>query len=170
MAWTKVKTTIAVGAVVLIAVGTTTIAVHKIVRPKYNPKDFWATKYPKWPADQMQYMTNSYGHPLNYTFPSQLSTRIPSSISGLLNQCMEISGWQYLIETNVASGSVDFGHTNVLNGEQWVSAFENALQTGMPQWLDPKTKKFRKENLVLIRFPEQKTVLVLSKDKAAKYQ
>jgi hypothetical protein len=91
-------------------------------------------------------------------------------IQGMLNQCMEVSGVRYLMPPFVAAGSVRFGSTNALNGPQWVAAFEKALQTGTPEWWDAEQKKMRDENLVLIRFPEQRTVLVLPQDKAAEFQ
>jgi hypothetical protein len=116
----------------------------------------------------MQYLTNNYGHPLNYTFP--ITAVQLSSINGLLNQCMEVSGWRYLMDKEVAAGSVKFGCPKVYNGEEWVAAFESALQTNKPEWWVAKKNGFRRENLVLIRFPKEKTVLVLPKEKAAKYQ
>ena len=70
----------------------------------------------------------------------------------------------------VAAGSVRFGNTNTLNGPQWAAAFEKALQTGTPEWWDAEQKKMRDENLVLIRFPEQRTVLVLPPEKATEFQ
>jgi len=92
------------------------------------------------------------------------------SVQGLLNQCTGVTGERYLMPPFVAAGTVRFGNTNTLNGPQWVSAFENALQTGTPEWWDAEQKKMRDENLVLIRFPEQKTVLVLPQEKAAEFQ
>ena len=83
---------------------------------------------------------------------------------------MEVSGWHYLIDKEVSAGGVNFGWSKVLNGEEWVTAFENALQTNAPEWWDAKLKRQRQENLVLIRYPNQKIVLVLPKDKAVKYQ
>jgi RNA polymerase sigma factor (sigma-70 family) len=168
MAWTKAKTVIAVGLGVLLALGATTVTIHQIRRPKYDPNDFQATTYPTGSPDMMQYMTNSYGHPLNYTFP--ITPVQLCSINGLLNQCMEVSGWRYLMDKEVAAGSVKFGCPKVFNGEEWVAAFENALQTNTPEWWVAKKKGFRRENLILIRFPKEKTVLVLPKDKAVKYQ
>jgi RNA polymerase sigma factor (sigma-70 family) len=168
MAWTNMKTVAVAGVTVLLAIGTTTVTIHQIRKPKYDPKDFWATTYPTGSPDMMQYMTNSYGHPLTYTFPIEPVQRC--SISGLLDQCMEISGWRYLIDKDVSAGSVEFGCPKVLNGQEWVTAFENALQTNTPEWWVPKKKGFRKENLVLIRFPKEKIVLVLPKDKVSKYQ
>jgi RNA polymerase sigma factor (sigma-70 family) len=165
MAWTKVKTAIVVGVGVLLAVGTTTVTINKIRHPSFNPEDFWATTYPTW-MDGM--MTNSFGHPLNSSFPISPVQRC--SISGLLDQCMELSGWRYLIDKEVAAGSVKFGNAKVLNGEEWLTAFENALQTNTPEWWDAKLKRQRQENLVLIRYPKQKIILVLPKDKAGKYQ
>ena len=165
MAWTKMKTAIVVGIGVLLAVGTTTVTIHEIRKPKFNTEDFWATTYPTWMDDMM---TNSFGHPLNSSFPISPVQR--SSISGLLDQCMELSGWRYLVDKEVSAGSVKFGNSKVLNGEEWLTAFENALQTNKPEWWDAKLKRQRQENLVLIRYPKQKIVLVLPKDKAAKYQ
>ena len=77
-------------------------------------------------------MTNSFGHPLNSSFPISPVRRC--SISGLLNQCMELSGWRYLIDKEVAAGGVKFGNSKVLNGEEWLTAFEYALQTNTPEW------------------------------------
>jgi RNA polymerase sigma factor (sigma-70 family) len=168
MAWTKAKTAVVVSVGVLLAVGTTTVTIHQIRKLKYDPKDFWATTYPTGSPEMMQYMTNSYGHPLNYTFP--ISPVQGCSISGLLDECMEVSGWRYLIDKEVSAGSVKFGCPKVFNGKEWVTAFENALQTNTPEWWVAEKKGFRRENLVLIRFPKEKTVLVLPKDKAAKYQ
>jgi len=168
MAWTKMKTAVVVGVGVLLAVGTATVTVHQIRKPKYDPNDFQATTYPTGSPEMMQFMTNSYGHPLNYTFPIEKVQRC--SINGLLNQCMEVSGWRYLMDKEVAAGDVQFGCPKVYNGEEWVAAFENALQTNTPEWWVAKKKGFRRENLVLIRFPKEKTVLVLPQEKAAKYQ
>ena len=165
MAWTKAKMAIVVGVGVLLVVGTTTVTIHEIRKSKFNSEDFWATSYPTW-MDGM--MTNSFGHPLNSSFPISPVQRC--SISGLLNQCMELSGWRYLIDKEVAAGGVKFGSSKVLNGEEWLTAFENALQTNKPEWWDAKLKRQRQENLVLIRYPKQKIVLVLPKDKAEKYQ
>ncbi len=109
-----------------------------------------------------------FPQPTAYTFPAT-GGPTPCSIHGLLNQCMEVAGTQYLIERNVAAGSVDFGSTNVLNGQQWVAAFEQALQAGSPQWWDSGAKRFRKENVVFLRY-NSRTVLVLAKDTAKQYQ
>jgi hypothetical protein len=65
---------------------------------------------------------------------------------------------------------VFFGVADVMHGAEWVAASERALETGHPEWWDPKTKRMRQENLVLIRFPPLKTVLVLPWDKAPKYR
>jgi RNA polymerase sigma factor (sigma-70 family) len=165
MAWTKMKMAIATGIIVLLAAGTATVTINKIRHPNFKPEDFWATSYPTG-MDGM--MTNYFGHPLNSTFPIQPIQLC--SISGLLDQCMELSGWRYLIDKEVAAGGVKFGNAKVLNGEEWLAAFENALQTNKPEWWDAKLKRQRQENLVLIRYPEQKIILVLPKDKAAKYQ
>ena len=167
MAWTKAKIAIVVGVCVLLAAGTASVAVYEMAKPKYNPNDFSATTYPTGAPEMMQYITNNYGQPLKWSFDE--SKPVPCSINGLLNQCMEISGWQYLMDKNVSAGTVRFGCKTKMNGEQWVTAFEEALQTGTPEWWDTN-RKMRQENLVLVRFPKEKTVLVLPKDKASKYQ
>jgi hypothetical protein len=120
---------------------------------------FW--KYYEWKRTR-------FPNPLTYTFSASAGPT-GCSIHGLLNQCMDVGGTQYLIEKNVAGGSVNFGPTNVLNGQQWITSFENALQTAVPEWWDPQTKDFRKENLVLRRY-DRRTVLVLSKQASAEYQ
>ena len=82
---------------------------------------------------------------------------------------MEMSDVRYLIDKNVAAGSVNFGHTNTLNGTEWITAFESALQTGQPEWYVSESNQFHKENLVLIRH-DSKTVLVLPTDRAYQYR
>lgn len=94
-------------------------------------------------------MRHGSKNPTNYSFG--VSAPTPCSIHGLLNQCMEVTGTRYLIAKEAAAGSVTFGHTNVLNGAQWVAAFELALQTNRPGWFDYATKQMRQENLLLIR-------------------
>ena len=107
-------------------------------------------------------------HPLTWSFPASPARR-PCSIHALLNQCTEVTGVRYVIVREVAGGSVDFGPTNTLNGAQWAKAFTDALETGQPEWLDPRTGKFRKENLVLLT-NSACTVLVLPNEMAHELQ
>jgi hypothetical protein len=65
-------------------------------------------------------------NPLAYSFPS--SSIQLCSVQGLLNQCMEVTGTHYLIAREALGRTVIFGHTNTLNGSQWVAAFEQALR------------------------------------------
>ncbi len=162
MAYSKTKTALVAGILILLAAGTTTIAIHLHQPQKraFNPYDFWATSYPTPDTD-----AGRHGDVLNYTFPITPIQRC--SVSGLLDECMNMSGWQYLIDTNAAAGSVEFGNSKVLNGEEWIAAFENALQTNQPEWWD--NGKQRKGNLVLIRYPDQKVVLVVTKEEAGRY-
>lgn len=92
------------------------------------------------------------------------------SIRGFLNQSMQVSGTRYLMPPDVAVGSVQFGTTNALNGRLWIAAFEAALETNKPSILDPQTRGMRQQNLVLIRYPKQKTVLVLTASGAAEFR
>jgi hypothetical protein len=75
---------------------------------------------------------------------------------------MEVTGVRYVMAKEVAAGSFQFGHTNTLNGAQWVAAITHALQNENAQWWDPQTKKFRTENLVFIT-NNASTVLVVPK-------
>jgi hypothetical protein len=90
------------------------------------------------------------------------------SIHGLLNQCTDMTGIEFLIAKDVAAGTVQFGHTNTLSGDQWTGAFLEALQKGQPQWWDSKLKAFRTENLVLIT-NDAKTIFVLPGDMAHEF-
>jgi len=101
------------------------------------------------------------------TFPPSTTNRC--LIEAMLNQCMEVNGVRYVIARDVAGGNVQFGHTNTLTGTQWVVAFTEALQHGQPEFYDPQTKAFRRENLVLVTNSPQ-TVLVLPKAMAAEFQ
>jgi hypothetical protein len=106
-------------------------------------------------------------HPLRYSFGASPTNRC--SIHGLLNQCMEVTGTRYVIAKDVAAGTVMFGPTNTLNGAQWVNAFTEALQTGQPEWWDSQTRKFRKENLVLLT-NGPRMVLVLPRDMVGEFR
>jgi hypothetical protein len=73
---------------------------------------------------------------------------------------MEVTGVRYVIAREVAAGSIEFGHTNTLNGEQWVSAFTENLKHGRAEWWDSRSGEFRKESLVLLT-NDARTVLVV---------
>jgi hypothetical protein len=170
MAWTKTKMAIVAGVCALLVAGTTVTTVKEIRSHSYDPKDFWETQWPTGlPPGQIVTGINApAADPKDVSFAA--SPTRGCSISGLLNQCMQVTGFHYLIDKQVSSGSVQFGNAETLDGTQWVAAFENALQTGRPEWWDPARKSFRRENLALIKFPQKKIVLVLPKDKAAKYE
>ena len=91
------------------------------------------------------------------------------SIHGLLIQCHDVSGIQFFIDRNVAAGSVEFGSTNVLNGPQWMSAFTNALQSGVVEWWDPKKGGFRHDNPVFVSVGPR-ALLILPKERVTSYQ
>jgi hypothetical protein len=50
-----------------------------------------------------------------------------------------------------------------------VNAFTEALQTGQPEWWDSQTRKFRKENLVLLT-NGPRMVLVLPREMLWEFQ
>jgi hypothetical protein len=102
-----------------------------------------------------------------FTFPPAATNRC--SIHGTLNQCMDVTGVRYVIARDVAAGTVEFGHPNTLNGDQWVKAFTEALETGQPEWWDSKAGRFRKEKLILLT-NSPATVLVLPQETAREFQ
>jgi len=104
----------------------------------------------------------------NFSFGPRAAP-VRCSIHGLLNQCHDVSGVQFFIDKHVAGGTVMFGHTNTLNGPQWVTAFTNAVQTGEVSWWDSTKKDFRKENPVFIAVGNT-AYLVLPKDRVEQYQ
>ena len=106
--------------------------------------------------------------PTNTTFAA--SPVGSCSIMGFLDQCMQASGVRYLMSREVSVGIVKFGTTNALNGRQWIPAFENALETASPGWWDASARKWQSENLALIRYPAQHTVLVLTQSQAREFR
>jgi hypothetical protein len=107
-------------------------------------------------------------NPHSWTFP--ISPTSTCQIQVLLNQCMQSSGVRYLMPTGVAVGTLQFGTTNVLDGVQMIKAVEHALRTASPEVFDSLPGRPHSENLVLIRYPEQNTVLVLTKTTAAEFR
>lgn len=141
---------------------------------------FYVTAYPKTqrPANlslrqRLVWEWTEYRHrhrkrnPSAYSFaarPVELC-----SIQGLLNQCMEVSGTQYLIAVEIA-GAVKFGSTNSLNGTQWVAAFEHALETSGPVvCYDYAKKRNFHDTLQLIR-ETPGVVKVVPRTKLAEYR
>ncbi len=120
-----------------------------------------------WVFKFQQRYCQRHPQPLAFSFPACPVSRC--SIHGLLNQCMEVSGVSYLIPKDVAAGTVQFGHTNVLNGGQWVAAFTEALTNGQPEWWDSRAKGFRKGNLILVT-NGPRTVMVLSQEFVHEFQ
>ncbi len=106
-------------------------------------------------------------NPAAFAFPA--SPIRPCSIVGLLEQCMEVSGKQYLIGVEII-GDVEFGHTNKMNGTQWVAAFEHALETSGPvTCYDAARKQTFKDTLLLI-YERPRLVKVVPRSKVAEYQ
>jgi hypothetical protein len=102
-----------------------------------------------------------------WSFPA--SGKTACSVQGLLNQCSSVSDTRYLMSIGVTVSIVQFGNTNTLNGPQWVAAFEKELQTGDVQYWDTQTKRTRPEHFAILRFPAQKTAVVLPEADAADF-
>jgi Na+(H+)/acetate symporter ActP len=93
------------------------------------------------------YKRKHWPNPANYSVGARPVALC--SVSGLLNQCMEMTGVHYVMPLEVAAAGVEFGHSNTLNGSQWVAAFEQALQQNEVElW---QAGKMRREKLILIR-------------------
>ena len=92
------------------------------------------------------------------------------SMSGLLNQCMEMSGTRYCIAVEACAADVTFGHTNTMNGVQFLAAFEHAIETSEPvMCYDYAKKKNFPDTLVLIREGPH-LVKIVPRSKLADYQ
>ena len=169
MTWTKTKIAMSLGILLLFAAGISIPIVGKITSP-YNSRDFWVTQLPanSQPRQMFHGQNVRAIGPTTTTFPAS-PVRL-CSINGLLNQCTEVGGCRYFVDKDISNGMVQFGNEKPLDGAEWVAAFENALQTGQPEWFDSITKAPRRENLVLIRFAKKKIVLVVPQDKAAQYR
>jgi hypothetical protein len=105
----------------------------------------------------------------HYSFPPN-PWRNVCSIHGFLEQCTEVSGMRYVIAKDVATGVVNFGgYTNTLTAGEFVQAFAQALQTNQPEFINFRTQKHYRENLVLLT-NDPRTVLVLSKAMAQEFE
>jgi len=157
--------------------------------PENNPYDlsradgksrFYSTSYPKtqrparltlrqWLAwEWMQYQQrHRKRNPSACSFPAMPVELC--SIHGLLNQCMEVSGTQYMIAVEIA-GAVEFGSTNSLNGAQWVAAFEHAVETSGPVVCYDYAKKRNFQDTLLLIRETPGVVKVLPRSKLAEYR
>jgi len=160
MAWTKAKTAIVIGVVGLLAVGTTAVIVKSADSNPIDETDFIASSLPTGGGFQI-------GRPTINSLPD-----LKWAIQALLNHCMETSGTRYLLDKDLAGATLQFGYNRTPNGKDFVVSVEGALQTGPPvEWWElPLARKLRRENLVLIKVPGKNEVLVLTKEKAARYQ
>ncbi len=142
---------------------------------------FYATTYPKQypPAnmtlrqrliwDWLQYRRRHHKpNAVAYRFPS--SRVQPCSIQGLLTQCMEVSGKQYLMAVEIGGGTIEFGTTNTLNGAQWVAAFEHALETSGPVFCYDYGKKRNFQDTLVVLRETSGVVKVVPRSKVAEYQ
>jgi hypothetical protein len=141
---------------------------------------FYVTTYPKMTSPQKQSLPqrllwslveyqrrHRQRNPTAYTFPA---SKVQScSIQGLLNQCMEVTGTQYSIAVEVC-GSVEFGHTNSLNGAQWVAAFEHAIEVSDPVICYDYRKKGNFRDTLLVFRERPGVVKIVPRSKLAAYQ
>ena len=106
-------------------------------------------------------------NPAAYTF--RASPIRLCSIHGLLNQCMELTGTQYLIAVEVA-GAVEFGNTNILNGSQWVAAFEHASGASDSAICYDFAKQRNFQDTLLVIREGPGLVKIVPRTKVAEYQ
>jgi hypothetical protein len=141
---------------------------------------FWATAYTRMqqPANLSLHQRVSWTwtqykrrhakpNPAAYTFPAT-PVRL-CSIGGLLNQCMEVNGTQYLIAVEIGS-AVEFGNTNALSGAQWVAAFEQAIETSNPVICYDYTRKRNFQDTLLLIREKPGVVKVVPRTKLAEYR
>ncbi len=139
---------------------------------------FWVTNHSKMNQSSMnslqrlfwdwyEYKRRTWPNPAAYSFPASGVT--PCSMGGLLNQCMEVSGTKYLIAVEASACAVDFGHSNTLNGTQWVSAFESTITNQPVSCYDFTLKHFFEDRLVLIR-ERKNLVKIVPHSKLSEYQ
>jgi hypothetical protein len=106
-------------------------------------------------------------NPRAYTFAA--SRVQPISITGLLNQCMHVTGTKYLVAVEIGGG-IEFGNTNTLNGAQWVAAVEQAIgSSNLVVCYDYGTKRNFQDTLLLIR-ERPGVVKVVPQTKLVDYQ
>ncbi len=92
-------------------------------------------------------------------------------IQSLLNRCTGLTGTAYLMSSELAAGTVSFGNfgtNSTMNGPQILTAIEDTICHSNVTWLD-SSKGWRTEQLELLRFPEQKTIVVLPKSEVADF-
>ena len=106
-------------------------------------------------------------NPASYTFPA--SPVQPYSISGILYQCMELTGAHYLIAVEVA-GAVEFGSTNAMNGMQWVAAVEHAIEASGPVICYDFARKRNFQDTLLVIHERPGVVKIVPRTKLAEYQ
>jgi len=137
---------------------------HATTSPKYEPpRDLSILERLAWHWRQRR----SKRLPVSHSFPP--SPVQLCSLDGLLSQCMEVSGTQYLIAVEIAGG-VEFGHTNTLNGTQWVAAFEHTIETSGPiLCYDYAAKRSFEDTLLLIR-EKPDLVKVVPRTKLTEYE
>jgi hypothetical protein len=141
---------------------------------------FWATRYalftlppnPSWfQRFQVVWINFHKKHgkknPAAWSFAA--SPRQPCSIQGMLNECMEVTGRRYLVAVEIA-GAVEFGHTNVMSGAQFVTAVERAIEESKDVVChDYRARRNFQDSLLLIR-ERPGLVKIVPRSKLADYQ
>jgi hypothetical protein len=74
-----------------------------------------------------------------------------------------------LIAVEIA-GVVEFGHTNALNGTQWVAAFEHAIETSGPVTCYDYARKRNFQDTLLVIRERPGVVKIVPRTKLAEYQ
>lgn len=154
------------------------VSVIELSRADGKPR-FWATTYATVDLsnltlpERIHYVWMKYMRRRAKVNPAAYSYRAtpiqPCALGGLLNQCMETTGTEYLIAVEAAAGGVNFGHTNTLNGAQWVAAFEQAITNQPVLCVDyPGQRAFQDELLLIRERPD--LVKIVPRTKLAEYQ
>jgi hypothetical protein len=82
---------------------------------------------------------------------------------------MEVTGTHYYVAVEVAGG-IEFGHTNVLNGAQWVAAFERAIEASDSVICYDFASKRNFQDRLLVIHERPGVVKVVPRTRLADYQ
>jgi len=86
------------------------------------------------------------------------------------NSCSQASGIRYFMPIGVAVAMVPFTVSTPMKGGAYIAGFEKAMTNAPIDCLNTATGKHEPQQLVLIRFPAQRAVLVLPQGEAAEFQ
>lgn len=113
------------------------------------------------------YWTTRAPAPQFSTFSPQ-TNGIGCSVHGMLMQCTDVTGIRFIIEREVAAGTIPLRHDKPLNGYQWSQKLTDEVRTNS-SWWDPAKRDFRKEKVSLLT-KDGMNVVVVSPELAREFR